>query len=363
MAMTTVPAVQPFPLYSARGSHRDLGLQHGEQAREQIRAHLESLQRSLDLTTTAFEQRALSFQPLFEEYCPHLLEEIEGLAHGAGISLAGALAVNTRGALGVAPDSGCTAFVIGREATERSETLIGQNSDMLPESMEYAYVLRLQPDDKPAVLMWSFGGMIGYHGLNSEGIAHMANDLGDGGPGKRFAMPHYPVKRMMFECSTIAGVVDLLRRVPLWFNGNYVLCDGAGSILDVEATSAGPELIEDDGRGYIAHSNHYCSPRYATEENAASTYADSFPRLKRMEAMLAERAGSITVEDLQDMLSDHSGYPASICRHASSSDPRAGFETAGVTVASLIAEPERGRLHVAPGNPCTNPFTTYELDA
>lgn len=291
-----------------------------------------------------------------------MLDEIEGLAAGAGISMAGALAVNTRGALGVVPDEGCTAFVIGREGSASGEALIGQNSDMLPENGEYAYVLRLEPEGKPAVLIWTFGGMIGYHGLNAAGVAHMANDLGDGGPAKRFALPHYPVKRMMLECSTLVEVVSLLQRVPLWCNGNYVLCDGAGAILDIEATSAGPEILAGDGRGYIAHSNHYCSPRYATAENAAATYADSFPRLDRMNALLAQHYGDLTVDGLRCALADHEGYPAAICRHAQAVRDDTDFATAGVTVAGLIAEPEHGRLHVSAGNPCVNGFTTYSLD-
>ena len=123
--MTATPDLQPFPLYSARGSHRELGLQHGEQARAQIQAHLAALQGSTELATPEFEATALRFRPLFVEHCPHLLEEIEGLAEGAGISPAGALAVNIRGALSVSPDEGCTAFVVGREATAGGEVLIG----------------------------------------------------------------------------------------------------------------------------------------------------------------------------------------------------------------------------------------------
>ena len=49
-----------------------------------------------------------------------------------------------------------------------------------------AYVLHLQPRNKPEVLIWTFGGMIGYHGMNSVGIAHFANALG-GGPAGKFA--------------------------------------------------------------------------------------------------------------------------------------------------------------------------------
>lgn len=353
--------VEPFPLYAASGDHRELGRQHGEQARGQITAHLDALQRSIGLSTPEFEARAVQFLPLFQRYCPHLLDEIGGLAESAGISMAGALAVNVRGALGTVPDEGCTAFVIGRDGTAAGDVLIGQNSDMLAGNSEFAYVLRLEPDDKPAVLIWTFGGMIGYHGLNSAGVAHMANDLGDGGPASKFALPHYPVKRLMLECTTLDEVVALLRRTPLWFNGNYVLCDGQGDFLDIEATSAGPELIINDGRGYIAHSNHFCSPRYATPENAAATYADSFPRLERMNALLAERYGSLSVDDLKQALSDHAGYPAAICRHAQDSTGT-DFVTAGVTVAGIIAEPERGRLHVAAGNPCQAEFSTYSLE-
>lgn len=352
----------PFPFYTARGSHRELGRQHGEQARDQIHAHLEAIQRSTRLARQTLESRALQFKPLFETHCPHLLEEIKGLAAGAGISLADALAVNIRGALGTVTDEGCTSFVAGRESTASGEVLIGQNSDMLAENGDFAYVLRLEPVDKPAVLIWTFGGMIGYHGLNSAGVAHMANDLGEGGPARRFAMPHYPVKRMALECSTLAEVTDLFRRIPLWFNGNYVLCDGEGAILDIEATSAGPELITDEGRGFIAHSNHYCSDRYANPGNAAATWLDSFPRLDRMTALLEERNGALTLDDLKQALADHDGYPRAICRHAQPEHNDTDFETAGVTVAGLIAEPEQGRLHVSAGNPCQSGFTTYSLN-
>ena len=59
-------------------------------------------------------------------------------------------------------------------------------TDILP----LAYVLHLQPMGKPEVLIWTFGGMLGYHGMNSAGVAHFANALG-GGPQGQFAMPHY----------------------------------------------------------------------------------------------------------------------------------------------------------------------------
>jgi hypothetical protein len=50
-------------------------------------------------------------------------------------------------------------------------------------------------------------------------------------------------------------------------------------------------------------------------------------------------------------LADHKGWPTSICRHQSDVE----------TIASLIAEPDQGRLHVAAGNPCKTEFVTYSL--
>ena len=61
-----------------------------------------------------------------------------------------------------------------------------------------------------------------------------------------------------------------------------------------------------------------------------------------MNALLQSKFGSLSVDDLKKFLTDHSGYPTSICRHDGDS----------LTVASLISEPDERRLHVAVGNPC-----------
>lgn len=337
----TVPL--EYPLIRAQGSHLELGRQHGEQAVTQIHAHLELLSRQ------SLRERALRFLPLFEKYSPHLIEEIRGLAQGARISFAEALAVNIRGELGSAAE-GCTAYAIGRGGTSKREILAGQNSDMTTGIPQLGYILNLKPLNKPEVLMWTFGGMIGYHGMNSGGIAHFANALG-GGPASRFGMPHYPLKRMMLECSHVDEVVHLFETVPLASNGNYVLCDGHGNILDIEATTAGPQILNDHWAGFLVHTNHFVSSPYARPENFAQSWKDSFPRLDRMNSLIQSRLGSLAVDDLKKFLSDHQGHPTGICRH--DGDSR--------TVASLISEPAQRRMHVAVGNPCENKYVTYSM--
>jgi isopenicillin-N N-acyltransferase-like protein len=348
-----------FPIFEAKGTPRGLGRGHGEQARERVRAFVDYLGATLRLSGVGVRERALRFLPLFERSCPHLVEEIRGLAEGAGVPFADALAVQCRGELGQVGDGACTTFVIAGRGTASGQILIGQNSDVEPEMAALGYVLRLEPADRPAVLLWTFGGMIGYHGLNAVGVAHFANSLG-GGPPWTFGLPHYPAKRMMLECRTVPEVLDLLRRTPVCSSGNYVLCD-EGRIADVELTPEGPELYQGGGRGFLAHANHFLCGRHACAANHAASVPDSFPRQERVMELIATCFGRITVGHMQRILADHAGQPTSICRHPHAGPDHPSVSARGRTGASLIAEPAAGLLHVARGNPCEVGYTTYRL--
>lgn len=78
-----------------------------------------------------------------------------------------------------------------------------------------------------------------------------------------------------------------------------------------------------------------------------------------MTRLIAARYGSLTVDDLKSFLSDHENYPTGICRHPHNGPDHTMLDKTSRTVAALIAEPARGRLHVSCGNPCENPFVEY----
>jgi isopenicillin-N N-acyltransferase-like protein len=390
-----------FPFVEVRGGPRDRGRQFGEACRAQVRGYADALLRvlageaalrSLDtgpngpagtigaarpngranlapLTRDALYARALTFLPAFEAFAPHLVEEIRGIAEGADVPFEAALLVNVRaevagvrdgaGAAGVAVASpadgcaaeGCTSFAVGRRATAVGDMLLGQNQDQAPEMEQFGVVLRVRPDDGPPAVMATFGGLVGYPGLNAAGVAHSQNALSNGV--WRHALPHYPMKRVLFEQTDVAGCLRVFDRAPLASCGNYVLGDRSGRVVDVESTPDGYELLEPED-DLVVHTNHFQGERYRAQERLLGSLPDSAARLARMRALLRAAHGKITLETIKRSLRDHDGGPAAICRH----EPDRPMKT----IASIIADPDQGRLHVARGNPCENPYVAYAVE-
>jgi isopenicillin-N N-acyltransferase like protein len=381
-AGTASNRLHPFPLVEVYGGPRERGRQHGEACREHIRAYADTLLRvlggeaelrSLDtssggperrLTPDDLYNRALTFLPLFDAFAPHLVEEIRGIGEGANLPFAAALLVNVRAEIagvqrvaatsashaGAQPADGCTAFGAGRQATANGTVLLGQNQDQAPEMEGLGIVLKVRPDGGPPVLMATFGGLVGYPGLNGDGVAFFQNALSNGV--WRHALPHYPLKRVLLEQTAAADCLAVFERTKLASCGNVLLGDRSGRLLDIEATPDGFAVLEPE-EDLLVHTNHFQSGRYRTQERLLGSLPDSETRQRRMHTLLSAAHGHITVDTLKRCLRDHDGGEAAICRH----EPARPMET----IASIIAEPEHGRLHVARGNPCETEYVTYQL--
>jgi len=199
------------------------------------------------------------------------------------------------------------------------------------------------------MLMCSFAGLVGYPGINEAGVSVFQNALstrswrGD-------AMPHYFMKRVLLEQADVAACAAVLGKARVCSSGNYVLTDRRGTLRDVELTPDRLAVLEAED-DIVVHANHFQSPTLVPEEALLPHIPDSAHRSPRMAALLAARRGRITVADLKASLADHEGSPAAICRH----QPNIR------TIAAIVAEPDQGRLHVAPGLACETGFATYSL--
>jgi len=291
----------------------------------------------------------MRFLPYVEALSQKFVPEVSGLADGAGISFEEAMLCQARAEAAQIWEGGCTAFALTGKATADGNPLAGQNQDLEPEYADVAILLRVRPTDgRPTALMFTFAGQLGYSGMNQFGVAHFANALCDfkWRPG----LPHYPLKRIMLEQRTAAACVELLRRNRACSAANIVLCDGQGRVADVEVRPEGIAVFDDDNPDQRLHTNHYLTRQYASCENGS--LPDSFPRLSRVRTLVQQKWGKITVDTMKQILADHEGDPAAICRHGSRDMQ---------SISGYIAEPAKGLLHIRRGHGCDGSWRSYRV--
>jgi len=345
-----------FPLVEVSGSSYEMGRQHGIQAGDLVHRYLGWIEKQTGKPLDELSRRVLAYLPCIERLNAQLLEEVRGLADGAGIRYEEALVCQARGAAASAPlagspaaSEGCTAFAFTGAATGGRGPLAGQNQDLPPEFADVGIVLRLIPDDgRPRAITFTFAGQLGYMGMNQRGVAHFANALGNAA--WQFGLPHYPLKRHLLELDSVAACLEVLGQHRLCSPANMVFCDGRGEIADVEIRPEGIAEYRGPEPDMRLHTNHYLSDEFAPCETFAAS--DSPGRLERLTELVKRAWGEITVETLQAILADHTGDPGAICRHG-----------AGGThsIAGYIAEPAAGRFHVRRGHGCTGTWTSYEV--
>jgi isopenicillin-N N-acyltransferase-like protein len=344
-----------FPLVEVRGSSYEMGYQHGAQTTGLIRRYIGWISRLTGLSLDVLSRNALAFLPILEDFSPAFIEEVRGLADGAGISFEEALLCQVRGEAAQAgkqvaslSDEGCTAFAFTGSATADGQPLAGQNQDLEPAFEDLGILLRVKPNDgRPQALMFTYAGQLGYAGMNEHGLSLFNNVLFD--YEWRLALPRQPLKRVLLEQRTVADCVALLARWRVCSAANAVLCD-CESIADVEMRPEGIGVHHGEHPDARLHTNHYLTSEFAAYES--HTVADSRTRLERMAALAEAAWGRITADMIKGWLADHAGDPGGICRHGANS---------WHTIAGYIAEPARGLFHVRRGHGCAGTWKAYEV--
>src|SRR5690349_3479645 len=116
----------PPPLIEVSGSHREMGCQLGEAAREQIqhsvanaRVLIDAAYNTLELTWDGARIQARKYLPFAEERYPQYVDELRGMAEGADIPFDDIVVLNVMEA--VTMDAlhltRCTSFAVNEERT------------------------------------------------------------------------------------------------------------------------------------------------------------------------------------------------------------------------------------------------------
>lgn len=347
-------------LIRIKGSPRERGQQQGENARSQILRALdryrEVIPKATKLTWEEALREARKFLPYGEEAFPQFVEETRGIAEGAGVAFPEIWTLNCYEGLSEVQKRvwGCTSLAIRSDHTANGHVLLAHNEDWNSVDQGGVYLIQAEPDDGPAFIGMTYGPHLVNIGLNAEGIGVAIDSVypTDG----RVGVPRVLFSRAVLSACTIGQAIRAC--VPKLRAGgyNYLLADSHGELYNVE-TSASTHNILYGEAGWLAHTNHYLSPRMQALEEPG-TYASSHVRLNRVRRLLKETLGQVTIEGLQTILRDHVNYPDSICGHQDPKDPP---HERDMTIVSLVMDLTEQVLWAAPGPPCEGEYVGYGL--
>lgn len=339
----------------ARGSAVEIGQAQGESLRDPICEIVDRL--SVEVTDVQgigiqdVLHRLAPYVVHMERELPQLAQEVHGVSQGAGIAYLEAQLLNYQGEARLRQLDGCTSF--GITSADQQHTIVGQNVDMPPLFAGMNRIMHVTPTEGSPFVMWGIVGTVGQRGVNADGLAVVGNGLG--GPPWKPGISSIVADRVVLESSTIDEAIARVRGLTRAKATNMLLADASGRIVDVEWTPSEERILVADGA--IAHSNCYVHPDFATLAAVPLPGLDDAPgRQKRADLLLDEvDRGADLLPSLVSLLSDHQGYPRSICRH------NVRRPHPYVTTASLIALLPDRVLMAADGGPCRSEYARFAV--
>lgn len=341
------------------GSPYERGLKQGRSFKELIRAY-HALRRSMfnpdNPSEGAVSEIIEEVRGGLEAKCPEVLEEMRGIAEGAGLRFAEILFINFASEVdkGV---SGCTTILSLGDPTSAKNMLLGKTRDLgSPLLYPFQTSVKIRRKDGDDIFVASsMAGILGAgFGVNRRGLALALNaadriqDLG----GKVGVQRSILARKALEECGGVNEAVAFLSHHNLAYCGAlYILADSTGHGAIVEKSRV-HQAVRSFERGTAVAANHFVEP--SMRGYLAPLDGTSPLRLKRAGELSNPHQEGLTIPQTKRILKDHlHGLSiSSICRHT---------PTGPNTVAGYILEVGARRTHICDGHPCENPFKKFEF--
>jgi isopenicillin-N N-acyltransferase-like protein len=363
--MPEIKHTDPVPMIKVKGSHRQMGQQIGEACSNQVRHCVENAHVMIDdtydyiaLDWAGAVIQSRKYIPFAQERYPQYVDELMGMAEGAGVSFEDmcvlvSMEAVTSDALHL---SKCTSMAVCGDNTADGHVLIAHNEDWTPEEENDVFVVHGEPEDEPPFLAMTYGGYPVAVGFNAYGISQCCDSVYP--RDSRIGVPRLIVARSVLSAKTPA---EAIRRalIPQRAAGyNHFIAHESGEIYSVEASARDFALLYAND-GWLSHTNYYIDPKMAAIEYDPDAHIPKRVRHYRANRLLAETEKH-TIKSLQAILRDHINYPHAICNHDENMSHPIDREK---TICSIIMDLTARAMHLAWGNPCNNIYHTYYLDA
>lgn len=346
-----------FPIVATQGTPFEMGLQHGRQARKQIQ---DCFHRFCPPQGRTEERRGrvATIEKTVAQRMPGALEEMRGIAEGAGLPYKDILLLNLSIELWreeiFVPANDCALIGMAGE-----EPLVAKTMDMVLGDDDYVICHRARPSSGYDFLHVTYAGTIWTDGgVNTAGLAQSNSSL----ESNRNEWSNFPVfimaRYLLQACGTVSQALEVAERYDAINSGsNMLLGDRSGDFAVIEKSVAqGVRRLEADpgtpgqvGEVIFA-TNHSVTaqmePFLGGSETLLANSRERFENLTRL-------AGDVErdVEGMLSLLRDHASR-GGICQHG-----QGGLHTIG----AFVASPEEARLWVARAYPCQSEFRSYTL--
>ena len=177
----------PVPVISVRGKPFERGKQYGLQTKGLIEKNLKLY---FDLWSKLWGAKrpevlkhCSSLGLVIGEYDAEILEEMQGIAKGASLSLEEIVALNARYEMVFAQSAvaeaggGCTSIATMPVVNKNGHTILGQNWDYKERFQGLSIILEEEPDGKPNIVTHTEAGLLIHKSMNSAGLGICINAL------------------------------------------------------------------------------------------------------------------------------------------------------------------------------------------
>jgi isopenicillin-N N-acyltransferase-like protein len=315
---------------------------------------------SCGITWTEAGRRASGYREVIQWLDPDLIDEIEGIALGAGLKTEDILALNCRTEIlpsslfnieagKTAELSECTAIAVSSSASADGHTWLAQNWDWLGRQRDALVVLQTRDSRGTDIATLTEGGMLAKIGLNDKGMAVGLNILRTIHDGVRPGVPVHALLRHALSHESLAMFrkrLAVIAKGPGFSAGsNIPSADASGDVGSFELSPDGwAEHRASDG--VVVHTNHFlCSPLVASQAERTSTLSTE-SRLRCASTYSAKRP--VSVSAIEGLLRDESDGFISVCRRP---DPSLPEEVRWESVAGVRIDCTAKRWWIAPNIP------------
>ncbi len=348
------------------------GRAYGEQAGELIRkvrdTYEETFGHLTGQTWARLRERGGAFLGSAERFAPDLVEEIQGIAQGAGLSFEDVFLINARSEIMFSPEAlareapdECTAILAMSPATAGDGAYLAQNWDWLEGVRDCQVLLKFSGEGgRPSFASLTEAGQVAKMGLNGAGVGLVVNNLNTDRP--KAGVPWILICRKVLEADSLTKAMGLVLSTPRAHSINFLLGRAQGEEAEgfsLETCPTEPHVLRPQG-GMLVHTNHFLEPLQTARDLKAWThlFPCTYNRHQRASRLLAARAGRIDPAGIKEILSDHFDAPHSVCMHRNpESDPAWTTQTCF----SIILDLKAKALEYCLGNPCQGEWRRLDL--